>query len=305
VASPQALLDAHSALDALNLYHAHIYAPVAPPSRCALWPLKGCLQELSHVRGWLRLYTLGTSNLDVLLLAGAHAAVTLAVLAGARAPRRATAGLGSLGSGGPVAGNLPQSELGVRTASAAAELLLLAKAVAVAVLSPEGAWPPPAPPGAVGLACMYVSIGAAVLGSGVAGLLARHQLLAWEHAAALADAKAARARVDEEAGLTAPLLGGKPGGGGGEEGRDSSGAEGLEEAAARERRRGTITQLLRMSMPDTPVLLTAFAAGAVAALMAALVPYYTGREYRAAWQRGRGLRKGVGWIHPTASAQGR
>jgi ATP-binding cassette subfamily B (MDR/TAP) protein 9 len=31
-----------------------------------------------------------------------------------------------------------------------------------------------------------------------------------------------------------------------------------------------------MSLPDTPVLLAAFAAGAAAALMAALVPYYTG-----------------------------
>jgi hypothetical protein len=254
--------------------------PAPPRARCALWPLGAAASELGRVSGWARLYGAGTSNLDVWLLSAAHAAALLGLLAAARAPRGPGRGLG-LGGGAPAPGNLAQAELGARLASAAAELLLLAKAVAVAVLAPDGAWPPPQPPGAVGLVCMYVSISAAVLGSGVGGLLARHQLLAWEHVAARAAAKAATARGDEEAGLAAPLLGGASGGGGAKGGSGTSELGGGAEAggaAAAARRRGTIAQLLRMSVPDTPILLTAFAAGAVAALMAALVPYYTGRE---------------------------
>lgn len=38
----------------------------------------------------------------------------------------------------------------------------------------------------------------------------------------------------------------------------------------------TILELLRLSLPDWPLILTAFVAGAVAALMAALIPFYTG-----------------------------
>lgn len=38
----------------------------------------------------------------------------------------------------------------------------------------------------------------------------------------------------------------------------------------------TVLELLRMSVPDTPLLLVAFAAGAMAALGSALIPYYTG-----------------------------
>jgi hypothetical protein len=39
---------------------------------------------------------------------------------------------------------------------------------------------------------------------------------------------------------------------------------------------GTVVELLRLSVPDTPVLLAAFVFGSAAALMAACVPYFTG-----------------------------
>lgn len=39
---------------------------------------------------------------------------------------------------------------------------------------------------------------------------------------------------------------------------------------------GTVVELLRLSVPDTPLLLTAFVFGSAAALMAACVPYFTG-----------------------------
>lgn len=209
----------------------------------------------------------------------AHGAVTLALLVGARTPRGAG---GSLGGGAPEKGNIAQCELAIRVIGALAHLLLLGKAVAVAILAPEDVTPPPEPHGAVGLACMYVSICTGLVGTAVAGLLARHQLLAWEHAA-LSHAKLAPSG-DEESALTAPLLGGKgtaasgssSGSGGAAKGAENG--EGAAEGAGGRKAKGTVGQLLKMSLPDTPVLLAAFAAGAVAALMAGMVPYYTGRE---------------------------
>lgn len=42
------------------------------------------------------------------------------------------------------------------------------------------------------------------------------------------------------------------------------------------RHNATILALVKLSAPDTPVLLLAFSAGAAAALGQALIPYYTG-----------------------------
>jgi hypothetical protein len=228
---------------------------------------------------------------DVWLLTLAHAAVLLALLLTARTPRRAGAGLGG---GAPESGNIGTADLACRIATTCSELLLLGKAVAVAILAPDALWPArQAAPGAVGLVCMFGSIATGFVGGGAAALMARQQLLGWEHdAAAVAAATpkaAAAAGADEEAGLslTAPLLGKRSGAGEGEGAAAAASA-----TAGVKKTRGTVAQLLRMSFPDTPVLLAAFAAGAVAALMAALVPYYTGRE-RWVGRLAAGL---VGWL---------
>ncbi len=60
-----------------------------------------------------------------------------------------------------------QVRKGLRITGALVQLLLLAKAVAVAVTAPENVWPASEPAGNVGLLAMYLAIGVAVLGTGV------------------------------------------------------------------------------------------------------------------------------------------
>lgn len=261
---------------------------------------------LARARGWAALYRVGTSNLDVWLLSAAHAAVVLLLLLLA-APSSAPAG--SRSRGATTRQPARRADLGLRVASGAAALLLLGKAVAVAILAPDGLAPPPLPVGAVGLACMFAAVAAAFVGSGVTGLLARRVVLGWEEegkgagaeaAAAAAERKRAVGVGDEEAGLAVPLLGSSSGGGGdsssGGGGGDSSSsgggtaraADGKQQLQSKQRgaaggssggakrKKGTVGELLLLSVPDAPILLAAFAAGAGAALMAGLVPYYTG-----------------------------
>lgn len=61
---------------------------------------------------------------------------------------------------------------GLRITGSLVQLLLLAKAVAVAVTAPEAVWPASEPAGSVGLLAMYLSIGVAVLCTGGGWLLA-------------------------------------------------------------------------------------------------------------------------------------
>lgn len=57
-----------------------------------------------------------------------------------------------------------------------------------------------------------------------------------------------------------------------EGGDSSSGAGGGTQGV----QQSTVLELLRLSVPDTPVLLVAFVFGSAAALMSACVPYFTG-----------------------------
>ncbi|KAK9845905.1 hypothetical protein WJX81_005691 [Elliptochloris bilobata] len=130
------------------------------------------------------------------------------------------------------------------------QLLLLAKAVTVAVAGHEWPWPTPEHLGAVGLVYLYAAIVCSLASLSVLRHSAEALIKGWEEHS-----------VTSRAEVTEPLL---------EKGAADAGQEGAD-------RRGTITLLLHYSSYDLPLLLLAFSAGAVAALGQALIPFYTGR----------------------------
>ena len=132
--------------------------------------------------------------------------------------------------------------------------MLLGKAVIVAILGSDGLLPDPRHPGRVGLLYLYSSVVLGLLASFAESAAATGLVAGWQKRF-----EAAAAAEDGEAG--APLLGRKP----------------PAAAAAEQAPSATIGVLLGLSAPDGPLLLLAFAAGAVAALAQALIPFYTGR----------------------------
>ncbi|PSC71292.1 ATP-binding cassette sub-family B member 9 [Micractinium conductrix] len=224
----------------------------------ALYPLRGQLWRLARLCDALELYSLANSNLDVWVLTLAHTTVVAALLSRVVAPARRFSGLlvpppyGKVGHG-------------LRWSSTLFELLLLAKAVTVAVLGEEALLPPPPgqqhPTGNAGLLCIYAALGAALLCSFAEGWLSLRLVQRWRKAFESSGGARASGSAGDGSGLaTQPLLG--KAGGGGEE-RDKASA--------------TIPELIGLSAPDTHILMLAFTAGAAAALGQALIPYYTGK----------------------------
>lgn len=297
----------------------------------ALYPIVRDLNALQHFWDAWELYSIPDSNLDVWLLALLHAAVLAALLSQVGTPRRRYSGLvvpppytkvrlapgltaycdAAWQCGAGCAAGMPghppthplahpptpqQVSHGVYWSCTLFELLLLGKAVVVAVLGAAALLPPPADCrgvacGRVGLLCMYVSIVAGLLASFLEGWLGCRLVAARrkQHEAA----EEARSEAQQ------PLLGKK----GGKKVRKGC----LRGAAALAGRRvrwarmqvlatcspaalaeppctpqegetaATISELLRLSLPDGLILLLAFTAGAAAALGQALVPYFTGK----------------------------
>ncbi|KAF8073219.1 Abcb9 [Scenedesmus sp. PABB004] len=244
---------------------------------CTLWPIAGHIHDLRRFAGWAQLYQPGTSTLDVWVLALARVAV-LAALWAATVPgaaRRQRSLGGSLGPPRPP--NCEQTAFGAALASGVCELLLLAKAVAVAVWAPDALLPPRGQPGVAGLLPSYGAIVASLLCSLGSGLALRGAIAA-------RGAPPRCGKGDEEAGdAAAPLLARSRGaaswevpqnnkalrgdGGDGDDGDDASPPV----------QPATVLELVRLSLPDAPLLVVAFLAGTAAALAAACVPYYTGQ----------------------------
>lgn len=163
-----------------------------------------------------------------------------------------------------------QMALGAALAIGSCELLLLLKAVAVAVWAPDMVMPSPSLPGISGLLCTFVALTTSLCSSLVTGLVLRWLIYnRGRPAASKADEESAGAEI------TRPLLAASwelP------ENNKRIGAAGkdAEEPEQKPLQPGTVLELVRMTVPDMPVLLFAFLFGVAAALMAACVPYFTG-----------------------------
>eukprot|EP00887_Chlorella_sp_A99_P006350 scaffold3.g6350.t1 len=220
-----------------------VIAHLAAVTAACLWPLRGYLSSLSRFWGVVELYSLGGSNLDVFALSWVHCATLLACL-------RHVSGVRRIGVNGRlvVFPHYTKASYIIYSVCTFFKLLLLAKAVAVAVLSDATLLPPPHGEahrrGDVGLLCMFASIVASLVASFVEEWATQGLVLRWR--------KRHEAAATAVTGPGAPLLGGagKPGGGASKEEQESA----------------TIAALLRLAAPDTPILLLAFTAGAVAAL---------------------------------------
>jgi len=157
------------------------------------------------------------------------------------------------------------------------ELLLLVKAVAVAVGAPDQVLPDPALPGVSGLLCSFVSIITSLCSSLVTGMLLRWLIAEKGRAVGKkADEETGTAGPSSDSSVLQPLL--SPGTSSwelpsnnkavGSSGEDSEGGDSAQHS--------TVMELLKLSVPDTGLLIGAFSFGVGAALMAACVPYYTG-----------------------------
>jgi len=174
-----------------------------------------------------------------------------------------------------------QMNLGADITCSLAACLLLAKSVCVAVSAPDAVLPRPLQPGNkpfVGLAYMFASILACLIATPCQYLSSVKLIGVWQQ-----QLEAARAAARDSE--TAPLLGSTEG----QQEAASQGAPGFEGDAGSSSRPATSTTpgtsntsnqtvrfLLRLSLPDVHIMMAAFSAGAVAALAAALIPYYSG-----------------------------
>jgi len=151
-----------------------------------------------------------------------------------------------------------QARKGIYLVALLFQLLLLAKAVVVAILGKEEVFP--SSPSCPGLALIYFSIVGCLLTSFVQTTSARALVHRWQKYSAAS----AQAGIADDS-MAEPLLNAP----------DKLPAE--ENKHSSETRHATIGSLLALSAPDTPLLLLAFSAGAAAALCQALIPYYAGR----------------------------
>ena len=150
-------------------------------------------------------------------------------------------------------------------------LALTAKAVAAAIAAPDGLWwrqvheehPSSSPSSSssfffCGLAPLYASLAASMVGAAAGGLLARAAVGKGPARPPSSSSSASAAKADAEPPATAA---------------DTTSSTTATTATARQ----TLRELARLSRPDAPILALAFAAGAVAAFASAAVPMYTGR----------------------------
>lgn len=233
---------------------------------CTVWPIY--IVDITPSRAW-RKYTLADSNLDILLATYINLILIIIALCLARVakPRRGS----SFRDGSD---NHHRASKAISLLATIFQLLLLAKAVYVAILGSDHVFPTSKKSG---LAYIYGSLVTALLMSFIQTPSARAMITRWKRQAAL---RAPPSSNGSDEDITAPLLGGSSPGkveDGHTPAPATSAAPGSGGDHGEEKRRATIGALLKLSAPDAPILLLAFTAGAAAALGQALVPYYTGR----------------------------
>lgn len=230
---------------------------------CTLWPIY--IVDITPSRAW-RKFTLADSNLDILIATYTNIILLVIALCLAREakPRRGS----SFRDGSDAHHRASQA---ISLIASSFQLILLAKAVYVAILGSDHVFPTSKKSG---LAYIYASIVTALLTSFIQAPTAQAMVTRWKRQAAL---RAPPSSIGSDDEVTAPLLGGDGSSPGKAEGGPTAAAAPDSAEHGEETRRATIGALLKLSAPDTPILLLAFTAGAAAALGQALVPYYTGR----------------------------
>ncbi|KAK9809885.1 hypothetical protein WJX72_001039 [[Myrmecia] bisecta] len=194
------------------------------------------------VRAWPHLYRYNTSNLDIWLLSLLRCTVLAAVCL--YVWRNSAKG----GHGSRHEKWHRWLRRCVQATCITGQVLLLAKAVAVALAGNDNVMPG-GPAGDVGLAFIFGALCTSLAASFAELYTAVSLLDEWQHQ------RHAHGEADE------PLLG----------------APGETEKSKAKRQSRTVRLLARMSAIDGPVLFVAFTAGAVAAFAQALVPYFTGQ----------------------------
>lgn len=172
---------------------------------------------------------------------------------------------------------LLQTALAAAVVSGFSELLLLMKAVAVAVGAPDQVLPDPALPGVSGLLCSFVSIVTSLCSSLVTGMLLRWLITEKGRSVGKkADEETGTAGSSADSSVRQPLL--SPGTSSWDLPQNDKvvGSSADEDEAGSSAQHSTVLELLKLSVADTPLLIGAFTFGVGAALMAACVPYFTG-----------------------------
>lgn len=154
------------------------------------------------------------------------------------------------------------------------QLLLLAKAVAVAILSKGDPFPKDVD--FPGLLYVYISLCTCLLTAFVQAPAARAMQKRWQSMRAERQHSINSSTVDGDVqtSLTQPLL--APASAGNTD-KSNGGPVEHHGSSASDSTQATIWALMCLSAPDSPILFLAFSAGALAALGQALIPYYTGR----------------------------
>ncbi|KAL3138200.1 hypothetical protein ABBQ38_005424 [Trebouxia sp. C0009 RCD-2024] len=230
-----------------------LFVQLALVSLCTLWPIKHDLALLLRPHGLQQLYSVANSNLDVWVLSTIACLMNIICLASVAQFSLKT----ETSHRAP-----PYKAVKVLVAVLAllTQLLLLAKAVAVALLADEIVLP--GQQGECGLLAIYLAVCCSIFGLAVQYYSAESLVSDWQDCF--------RA---ESPDLLAPLLGKQEGA------SAASTSNSADKASAKQKKQETETvkALLSMSAVDTPLLMLAFAAGAAAALGQALVPYFTGK----------------------------
>jgi len=212
------------------------------------WPLhESRVRDISVSKIWSK-YSVGNSNADVALLTYTYSFILLiclwsSLLLEKRLQRRFRVAPGS-----------PQFDTVKRVAwsfSVLLQLLLLGKAVAVAIFADDCLWPKKSKH--AGLVCIFASVIMAFIVSWLQSNLCQ-QCLDEVHD------RFERGRVSR---LEEPLL--------------ANGEKKDVKEDSKEKNHATIAMLLGFAAPDWFLLTCAFMAGSLAALGQALIPYYTGR----------------------------
>lgn len=245
----------------LVLYAVSSAAQLGISIGCALWPLRHYLHHLNTWRRWHQAWTVSDSDLDVCLegLAfwlAASVCCLLAVLLRHRS------------SQGTPSRRLKAVKWLLLAAALLGQIALMAKAMAVAVLGDEVLVPRGYRHS--GLVWIYIAI---------CGSIPAQVGLWWAAGSFITGMQ----REPEAAGSSrtdssSPLL--EKGLGSGSSSTDAGGKPEQGAAAPAQESKvapKVVRALLGMSAVDTPLILVAFAAGTVAALGQALIPYFTGR----------------------------
>uniref|UniRef100_A0A6S8M2Q5 ATP-binding cassette transporter n=1 Tax=Dunaliella tertiolecta TaxID=3047 RepID=A0A6S8M2Q5_DUNTE len=285
----------------LGIFLASLVIEIAVVSWSAFHPLIKLGAHVTDVRG----ITIAYSNMDVWFLSVVKSCILCVLLAPGR--------METLPAGTPDSKKGWQLRLmAVSWVPSIYELFLIAKAAGVAVLAPESLYPAwtegeDAGHPFVGLLAMYTSICAGLCMSVIESWCAQSLVAALpshtseeregQQAEGLADGEeciaGARKGYNKKGGgadaaLRAPLLEAAEEGRGGAEARQQVGANGegrgngkgkakdKEDGAKKGVQSKTVWHLLQLSMPDWPIITVAFMFGIAAALMQAVIPYYTG-----------------------------